>query len=390
MRSTPRTWLLGLCLWLVPLAARADPTCVTCHAARPEARLREPAMREPSDVHGAAGVTCVGCHGGDPREPTARAHDPGRGFRGVPDALGVPQTCGRCHDGSRSEAPAMLADFRQGHHGRALAAGRSSATCTDCHDAHGTTSHEEAGTRTHHDEVAALCGSCHADAARMAPSGLPTDALADWRQSVHHEALAAGGASCSDCHDAHRTETGLSAVACGECHEAQRHAFDRGPHAASYERLGFLDCVECHDNHAIRPPDRSMLEGRDATCRQCHGAGQEALSRVARLAARAADIDRVRASLERDDARRVAVMDALHALDADGLEEALAAIPASELATPATVTSTPSPSASSSPTPPSSGGSLGASSSISGLAVALLLAALAAALGFLVYAGRRR
>ena len=332
--------LLSLLFWLAPLIARADPTCVTCHADRPEARLREPAMREPLDVHGAAGVTCVDCHGGDPDEPSARAHDAGRGFRGVPDALGVPQTCGRCHDGSRPEVPATLADFRQGHHGRALAAGRATATCTDCHEAHGTSSHEQAGSRTHHDEVAALCGSCHADAERMRARGLPSDALADWRGSVHHEALAAGAASCPDCHDAHRAETGLQAVACGDCHEAQRRAFDRGPHAASYERLGFLDCVECHDHHAIRAPDASMLEGRDATCRQCHGAGQEALDRVARLARHADEVDAVRAALERDDARRVAVIEALHALDADGLEAALAAIPASELHASTTAPST--------------------------------------------------
>jgi nitrate/TMAO reductase-like tetraheme cytochrome c subunit len=359
-------------LSLVPLVARAEPTCVTCHLVRAEARLRAPAMREPTDVHGAGGIECVDCHGGDPDEPTARAHEAGRGFRGVPDALGVPQMCGRCHDGSHRLVPAALAAFRQGAHGRALAAGRDAPTCTDCHDAHGTTSHDEAGTRTHHDEVSALCGDCHADPERMRASGLSTEVLEDWRGSVHHDALTEGGASCVDCHDAHRAATGLSAVRCGDCHEAQRHAFDRGPHAHEYERLGFLDCVECHENHAIRMPDASMLEGRDAVCRRCHGAGQEALERVARLAAHAHEIDSVRASLDREDPRRTAVIDALHALDADGLDQALAAIPAAELHAAAASTSSPASTSTSTSTSTTPAASL--SPSLLTLAVALALA----------------
>lgn len=331
---------------LSPLSrARADETCVSCHAVRAEARLRAPVSARSHDVHAGAGLGCDDCHGGDPDEPSVRAHDLGRGFRGVPDALGVAQVCGRCHDGSREGLSDVAAELRGGHHGRAAALGRATASCTSCHGAHGVLRHDDPTAPVARTHVVDTCAACHADASRMAASGLPTDQAAEWRASVHGEVFAAGSErapTCASCHDAHGNEAALAAVAaCGECHAPIRAAFDAGPHAERFADLGFLDCVECHGSHEIRLADASLLAGLGAACARCHGPGQEAHALVGRIQALAERLDLARAALPRDDPRRANIIAALHALDVDALEAALAALPRAPAETPAHPSPTP-------------------------------------------------
>ena len=285
-------------------SARAD--CAGCHSVRVEDRLRDPVDRVASDVHGGHDLSCADCHGGDAGETTMRAHDPAQGFRGRTSGLGTVMLCGQCHG-------ELAHRLRGGPHARLGA-----PSCTTCHGAH--------GVRTPRGEVEA-CGQCHSDRERVGDR-LPIDQEAQWRQSVHgllHRHM--GTPDCSGCHGAHDARTGMAAVAaCGRCHVEVRAGFDRGPHGARFAGLGVDDSVECHGEHAVRAPDASMLAGVRAVCARCHREEQEAFTRIRALAAQSERIEQARA-LPWADPRRRAVVEALHALDAPGLETALAQVP---------------------------------------------------------------
>jgi len=310
-----------------PAVADRDEACRACHATRAEERLRAP-VHQAADVHGRAGLGCTRCHFGDGGGTDARAHDLAGGFRGVPDAVGVSQMCGRCHDGSRDDAPDVLAAFRAGAHGAAVARGHDdAASCTDCHGAHAIegADHDAAPTAPAH--VVGTCTRCHADEERMAFAELDPRIPRLFAESVHGRARAEGNddaPSCAGCHGAHQNGGGIEAAqACARCHQAIREAFDRGPHASAFTRLGFLDCAECHGSHEVRPADASLLAGLGGTCERCHGQGQEIYARVVRLTESADRVDSARAAWPREDPRRIAVISAIHALDADALARAL-------------------------------------------------------------------
>lgn len=346
-----------LCLAVMGPAASARATCESCHAQRVDARLRAPAYAVPEDVHGRAGLACSDCHGGDPWEDSVRAHDLGAGFVGRPGPLATAVVCGRCHDGSHEVAPDVLLSYRGGRHALALSEGRGAATCTSCHGAHGIERPrgEPAGDAAAEGDVpaapredgappsrtlasgesparprlVAACMECHSNPEVMAASGLPIDQATQWQRSVHGRAVASGNhdaPDCASCHHPHENEAGLAAVrSCGGCHVELRAAFDRGPHAERFARLGFLDCAECHGNHDVAPASGAMLSGLTAVCTRCHGRGLPVFDTVRAIASHAAAIDRARAALPREDPRRREMLTALHALDAEGLAAALAA-----------------------------------------------------------------
>lgn len=323
---------------VAPAPLYADETCLSCHARHVDARLRAPAYALDDDVHARAEITCSDCHGGDPAEPSVRAHDLGAGFVGRPAPLGVAALCSRCHDGSDARAPAVVTEYRAGRHGRALAEGHVAATCTSCHGAHGVQRPSErerdtprelaSGASAERHRIASACMGCHSSAEVMGASGLPTDQALRWASSVHGRAVARGNAQapdCASCHHPHDNAAGLAAVrSCGGCHEALRSAFDRGPHRERFARLGFLDCAECHGNHGVEPASATMLVGLGAVCTRCHGRGQAAFETVRAIASHAGALDRARAALPADDPRRRAMIEALHALDAEGLAAAIA------------------------------------------------------------------
>lgn len=318
--------------------ARAQSSCIECHATRSEARLRAPLEASDGDAHDAAGVSCHDCHGGDPAETSVRAHSLVLGFVGVPSPLGAMRLCGRCHDGSREGTPDVQIDHRAGAHGRAIAMGReAAATCTSCHGAHGIVPVEHADAPTGPAHVVVLCEGCHSSADRLGGADLELDVALEYRESVHGRAAALGNPdapTCVSCHGPHDNAAGLRAtLACGECHASVRAAFDEGPHATAFGRLGFVDCAECHGSHAIRAPDATLLAGLGSACGRCHGPEQEVTARVEAITALGGRLDVLRTTRERDDPAREAAMLALHRLDGDALALALADV---EEAAPAT------------------------------------------------------
>jgi hypothetical protein len=204
-------------------------TCGRCHGDEEMIRAagiaagNVPAAFEDS-IHGQAlsrrglvvAPNCSSCH---------RAHDihPAEDTRSPVFHANVPATCGRCHEGIRTEYDTSV-------HAKALAAGRSAAVCSDCHSAHGIAA---TGLPAWRLSVVEECGTCHEESIRT------------YRDGFHGQASALGFvrvATCADCHGAHgiaATADGRSRVhasnlvsTCGRCHPGANANFVQyDPHA---------------------------------------------------------------------------------------------------------------------------------------------------------------
>jgi predicted CXXCH cytochrome family protein len=293
----------------------AANTCIACHATAADGRIARPAMLfAGADVHRENGFVCVNCHGGDPEASDAgRAHDRSRGFRGAPQGPEQIAVCARCHGDPelmRRYAPRQrvdqAAEYATSVHGKRLAAGdRKVATCASCHGAHGVRAVNDAKSPVFPTNVAATCGSCHADDNRMRGykqadgSPLPTRQLADYQKSVHYAALTGGGdlsaPTCNDCHGNHgAAPPGVGSVArvCGTCHAVFAQRFEPSVHAAIFDK----GCVECHSNHAVQKPSDAMLGADgDAICATCHSGADDKGAAAATTMRR--DIDRLNQGL---------------------------------------------------------------------------------------------
>ncbi|MBJ6751609.1 cytochrome c3 family protein [Geomonas anaerohicana] len=102
-----------------------ETVCIQCHGSLPD-RLGAPVNLWRSSIHAENGISCNGCHGGDPKD-AANAMTPQRGFLGAPKEKDIPAFCGRCH-------PGVYKDYLSSAHGRALGAG--GPTCVTCHSNH--------------------------------------------------------------------------------------------------------------------------------------------------------------------------------------------------------------------------------------------------------------
>jgi Cytochrome c3 len=103
--------------------------CISCHAAdkmKPE--FREITEAWQASWHAQNNISCESCHGGDPKD-AKMAMSPERGFIGVPQPKNVPEFCGKCHI-------AIVTNFLESDHGKALKAGRKAPNCVTCHGSH--------------------------------------------------------------------------------------------------------------------------------------------------------------------------------------------------------------------------------------------------------------
>jgi hypothetical protein len=268
----------------------AEDSCTACHLALDDARLSTPAKLTDHDVHHVQGVTCAGCHGGDPTsEDASVAMDTKKGFRGKFSHQAIPEMCGSCHSDASfmlRYAPNIptdqLAQYRTSKHGQALAKGDISvAVCSSCHGAHGVLSVSDARSPIYPTRIVDTCGHCHGDAALMTRYGIKGNEIAEYKQSAHYAALVKkndlSAPTCKSCHGSHgATPPGVSSVSnvCGTCHVTQRERFDLSPHKDAFAALSQPACESCHSNHAIvHPPDSWIGVGKEQTCGSCHSAG---------------------------------------------------------------------------------------------------------------------
>ncbi len=299
-----------------------------------DAKLRAPATQFAHSVHRDERIGCVGCHGGDPRDPTVGAHSAAMGFKPHPTHAEVPQICGGCHSDAafirvlNGRLPVgQAALFSLSLHGKLTAAGDPAAPdCSSCHGKHDIAPPASPLSPVNRANVAELCGGCHSDRDRMGRFGIPTDQLESWRRSVHGRAFAAGNKdapTCNGCHGAHASappDASSVAHACGRCHEDEMRLFEQSPHSQGFRKRGISQCVACHGNHAIGPATALMIgTGPDATCMKCHGLDQkprqvadDIAALLLRARGRASD---ARDAVKRSSERGVRVSGASFALD---------------------------------------------------------------------------
>ncbi len=303
MRSS--SWRLTIAaaatLGLVAASARAESppptnpsnTCATCHATLTDPRLRGAAHDFATSVHRDDRIGCVGCHKGDPRDPTVGAHSRALGFDPRPTEAEVPRICGGCHSDAsfmrrvNGRLPiGQLALFNLSLHGRLSAGGDVHApTCATCHGTHDIVPPASPRSPVNRANVAKLCGGCHGDPKIMARYGLRTDQFDRWSSSVHGLAFSAGNSgapTCTGCHGAHASappDTASVARACGRCHEEELEFFEQSSHSKGFREHGLSQCVVCHGDHDIAPAS-ALLVGTtpEATCVKCHAHDDKPLS----------------------------------------------------------------------------------------------------------------
>ncbi|MGE5693056.1 MAG: hypothetical protein ACM3YF_04675, partial [Candidatus Zixiibacteriota bacterium] len=126
---------------LLILSVRAQDTCLECHR-QMEENLKTPTLHIEADVHYQRGISCAGCHGGDPKEEDPDlSMSPAKGFIGVPKPQQLPAFCARCHSDveyMKHYNPKLptdqLAQYKTSVHGKRLAKGDTLvATCISCH-----------------------------------------------------------------------------------------------------------------------------------------------------------------------------------------------------------------------------------------------------------------
>jgi len=262
----------------------ATNTCASCHALLADAKLRTPAKEFAQSTHRDDRIGCVGCHKGDPQDPTVGAHK-AAGFDPHPTHAEVPVICGGCHSDAtfmrqfNGRIPIGQASlFQLSVHGKLTAAGDTSApSCADCHGQHGIVSSALPSASTSRLNVAKLCGGCHSDEKRMGKYKIPTDQLDKWQKSVHGQAFRSGNTiapTCTSCHGAHANappNTASVGHTCDRCHEDELSFFEQSPHSKGFRQRGFTPCVVCHGSHDVAPATELLVgTTANAACMKCH------------------------------------------------------------------------------------------------------------------------
>jgi hypothetical protein len=265
-----------------------EDQCIACHI---EMELMPENFHE-NDIHLQAGLSCAGCHGGDPASDDAEiSMDPKAGFIGVPQPSDIPKLCGKCHssiDYMRIYQPRISTDQVQQYytsiHGRRLSQGDTKvAECVSCHSAHSIMPSSDPRSTTHPLNVPAMCSKCHSDKDYMKEYNLPVDQYEEYAISVHGQELLehedTGSPACNDCHGNHgATPPGLESVShvCGHCHVNNAEYFQSSAMAQSYEEMEIHACEQCHGYHEVKKTSDEMVgTGDESVCLDCHSSGDK-------------------------------------------------------------------------------------------------------------------
>jgi len=246
------------------------------------------------DVHFRRGVSCAGCHGGDPTADLGHDH-----VKEWPEKdrqknrAWVVQFCARCHadpakmhEFNQALPTDQLAKFKESPHGHLLLDQHDdrAPSCVSCHGVHGIRPAKDPLSKVYAQKVPETCGACHSNATTMAGftrgdgSPLPTNQLAEYRTSVHGRALLQrgdlGAPACNDCHGNHSAiPPGVGSVSrsCSLCHSANASLFDGSKHKLAFDQHKWAECSKCHGNHNIAKTHDGMLAiGQGALCTDCH------------------------------------------------------------------------------------------------------------------------
>lgn len=253
-------------------ASAADISCLKCHD-------KKKTLYAPS-AHAQAGLTCVDCHGGDPKatDETAHATD---NFKRPDNKKAIAEMCASCHGDVRKMNPYglptdQLDRYKTSKHGEQLFGQNDQkvAVCTDCHGVHDILKVKSPQAHVYPTNIPDTCGRCHGNAKLMQEYKLPTDIITQYKSSYHAYMVFEKGdlsaPTCVTCHGSHgATPPGTKEVGevCGKCHGRQRELFAKSPHAEAAKAGLFNECVSCHGNHGIQ---KASVELFAKACIQCH------------------------------------------------------------------------------------------------------------------------
>ncbi len=263
----------------------ATNQCFECHRAVNH-RQETIATAWQESVHGKGGVTCADCHGGDPTsDRMGIAMDRTKGFIGKPSRAQTVGMCGSCHAdpermGKYNLPTDQYAKYWTSVHGQRLATAADTqvAICIDCHGSHDVKKASDPTAAVYPPNVPRLCASCHADADKMGPYGIPTDQYEIYAQSVHGKALLeesdVRAPSCASCHGSHGAkpprDTEVVEV-CGKCHTATQALYQQSRHAELDKAAP--KCWTCHGTHDVAQPSEKLffhVVPPDYQCFTCH------------------------------------------------------------------------------------------------------------------------
>lgn len=257
--------------------------CIKCHL---EGEMMPKNFNE-SDIHLQAGLSCVGCHGGDStKDDVEAAMNPLKGFIGVPSREKIPQLCGKCHtkiDFMRKYQPRIATDqlsqYYSSVHGKRFGQNdKKVAECVSCHTAHSIFPASDTRSTVYPLNVPKTCRKCHSNSVYMKEYKIPTDQFEVYSLSVHGEALLKkrdiGAPACNDCHGNHgAAPPGIASVShiCGSCHVNNMEFFKQTRMARAFERLNFHGCEQCHGYHSVQKASDSFVGVSESSfCVKCH------------------------------------------------------------------------------------------------------------------------
>jgi uncharacterized protein with PIN domain len=258
----------------------AKVDCGACHT--------ETAQQFAQSIHGkllarqdANAPSCKECHG--THAVLGRLQSSSATF-----PTNVPRLCARCHrEGEkaavryRGPEHGIIEAYTESIHGKGLLKSglTVTATCTNCHTAHGVLPRTDPLSSVNRANVPQTCGRCH--------HGIEEQ----FETSVHHTLVGKTDKElpvCNDCHSAHTIRRADAdgfkldiMQKCGRCHgEIAKTYFDT--YHGKVSQLGYTKTAKCYDCHGahdiLRVADpRSHLSRANvvATCQKCHvGAGR--------------------------------------------------------------------------------------------------------------------
>jgi len=261
-------------------------TCIDCHSEMGD----EVASKFSNDVHNMAGLSCAGCHGGDPASDDQDiAMNAKNGFVGSPNELQIPEFCGKCHSDPvfmRKYNPSLQTDqlekYWTSYHGELNKKGdKKAAQCVSCHGVHEIRPPSDPRSKVYARNVPETCAHCHANADYMAKYKIETNQFDDYSSSVHGVALLEkndlGAPACNDCHGNHAAmPPGITSIGrvCFQCHLAEGELYLRSPHKEGFDDLGVAECSFCHGHHAVHILTDANIGIQDSSiCLDCHSKG---------------------------------------------------------------------------------------------------------------------
>ncbi|MEE9117162.1 MAG: cytochrome c3 family protein [Calditrichia bacterium] len=260
--------------------------CINCHM---EEEILPDDFNK-NDIHLQSGLSCSGCHGGDPtKDDMDDAMDPEAGYTGVPSKKDIPQFCGRCHSDiniMREYQPRIPVDqvyqYYTSIHGQKLKQGDNNvADCTNCHTGHGILSAKDPRSTVYPLNIPATCNKCHGDADYMKNYKIPTNQFDEFAKSVHGKMLLekhdTGSPACNDCHGNHGAmPPGITSIShvCGMCHVNNMQYFSTSIMGEVFQEQELHACEECHGHHNVQKTFDGMVGvGEESTCMNCHDEG---------------------------------------------------------------------------------------------------------------------